>query len=143
MSTIHADPALAEAPRDKGQAIWRGLRGRCPNCGQGRMFRAFLKVNDTCPVCGEELYHQRADDAPPYVTMFIVAHVTVALLLSFEGFWPEAPFWFEALVFCVLTAVLSLVLLPRIKGALVAWQWSLRMHGFGHPAPLDRSAPVL
>jgi uncharacterized protein (DUF983 family) len=143
MSTTSFQPAAAEAPRDKALAIWRGLRGRCPACGEGRMFRAFLKVNDACPVCGEELHHQRADDAPPYVTMFIVAHVIVTLLLGFEAFWPEAPFWLEALTFCVLTAALSLVLLPRIKGALVAWQWSLRMHGFGGAAPADRSAPVV
>lgn len=120
-----------EDARDKLRALGRGLRGRCPACGEGRLFRAYLKVDDTCPACGEELHHQRADDAPPYVTMFIVAHVVVTLVLSFEVFWPAAPVWLEALIFCLMASVLSLALLPRVKGLLVAWQWSLRMHGFG------------
>ena len=119
------------APRDKLQAVGRGFLGRCPACGQGAMFRAYLKVADHCPACGEDLHHQRADDAPPYVTMFIVAHVIVTLILSAEAFWPEAPFWLEATGFCLAAGLLSLVLLPRVKGALVGWQWSLRMHGFG------------
>ncbi len=129
MTIVSATP-VAE-PRDKLLAITRGFRGRCPACGEGAMFRAYLKVADHCPACGEALYHQRADDAPPYVTMFIVAHVIVTLILAVDAAWPDAPAWLEALVFCVMTGLLSLVLLPRVKGALVGWQWALRMHGFG------------
>ncbi|MCW6508058.1 DUF983 domain-containing protein [Lichenifustis flavocetrariae] len=143
MSTSYPTALMDEPPRAKLQALWRGFRGRCPQCGEGAMFRAYLKVNDTCPHCGAELHHQRADDAPPYVTMFIVGHVIVSLLLTFEVFWPEAPFWLEALVFCGMTAALSLILLPRVKGAFVALQWSLRMHGFGEAAPMDRSSPAI
>lgn len=129
MTTIVPNHAI-HPPRDKLQALWRGFWGRCPECGEGRMFRAYLKVNDACPVCGEELHHQRADDAPPYVTMLIVCHVIVALLLAAESLW-EAPFWLEATVWSAATILLCLVLLPRVKGALVALQWGLRMHGFG------------
>jgi uncharacterized protein (DUF983 family) len=144
MTTMIGDGLTVEPPRDKIQAVWRGFLGRCPNCGKGHMFRAYLKVNDRCPVCHEELYHQRADDAPPYVTMFIVAHVVVALLLSVEAVWVDAPFWLEAVIFSIVTVLLSLVILPRVKGALVALQWSLRMHGFSSTTDhIDRSAPVL
>lgn len=102
------------------------------------MFRAYLKVADHCPACGEDLHHQRADDAPPYVTMFIVAHVIVTLILSADVLWPDAPAWLEATGFCLAAGVLSLVLLPRVKGALVGLQWALRMHGFGERAPSRR-----
>ena len=121
----------ATEPRDKLRAVWRGALGRCPACGRGAMFRAYLKVADQCSACGEDLHHQRADDAPPYVTMFIVAHVIVTLILSVEAMWPEMPFWMEASGFCAAAGLLSLVLLPRVKGALVGWQWGLHMHGFG------------
>lgn len=50
--------------RPTGQAMWRGTRGLCPSCGQGKMFRGYLKVSDHCPNCDEELHHQRADDGP-------------------------------------------------------------------------------
>ena len=55
---------------------------KCPACGKGAMFNAYLKVNDRCPACGEELHHHRADDAPPYFTMLIVGHIVVALVLA-------------------------------------------------------------
>ena len=98
------------------------------------MFRAYLKVNDRCPACHEELHHQRADDAPPYVTMFVVGHIVIALLLAAEIMMAEVPLWLEVLIWSAVTVMLSLVLLPRIKGAFVGLQWSLRMHGFGAAA---------
>ena len=121
------------AQRDIGIAVRRGFLERCPNCGKGRLFRAYLKVVDACPVCSEELYHQRADDAPPYITMLIVGHIVVAGVLAAEEAWPQSPMWLGAIIWIWLTFVLSLLLLPRVKGALVGYQWALRMHGFGGP----------
>ena len=120
----------ANAPRDKWRAMWRGFRGRCPNCGEGRMFNAYLKVADACDRCGQELHHHRADDAPPYFTILIVGHVVGALLLAVDEIDPDLPMWIHMIVWPALVIILSAALLPRIKGALVALQWALRMHGF-------------
>lgn len=106
-----------------------GLKGRCPRCGKGRLFTGFLKVNDTCPNCGEELHHHRADDAPPYVVMFVVAHVVVGVMLWLE-IVHAPPMWLHAAIFLPLTVAMSLALLPPVKGALVGLQWANRMHGF-------------
>lgn len=130
MSQVLPDVAAA-APRDLGLAVRRGFIGRCPNCGRGKLFRSYLKVNSRCPVCNEDLSHQRADDAPPYLTMLIVGHVIVAGVLAAEDMFPQSPLWLDALIWLWLTVLLSLALLPRIKGALVGYQWALRMHGFG------------
>ncbi|MEZ5818286.1 MAG: DUF983 domain-containing protein [Hyphomicrobiaceae bacterium] len=111
-------------------ALLRGAVGRCPACGEGRMFTSYLKVADTCAHCGEALHHQRADDAPAYFTMVIVGHVVVAGLLSVEKLFAP-PTWLQMAIWLPMTLVLSLVLLPIIKGMLVALQWALRMHGFG------------
>jgi uncharacterized protein (DUF983 family) len=116
--------------RDVGLAMWRGMRGRCPNCGRGHLFRAYLKVTDSCPVCQEELYHQQADDAPPYFTMAIVGHIVIALVLVVEVTFHPA-IWVHLALWVPLTIVLSLLLLPMVKGALVGLQWANRMHGFG------------
>ena len=126
--------AVADSgPRNVGLAIRRGFMGRCPKCGEGRLFRAFLKVNAACPACGEDLSHQRADDAPPYITMLIVGHVVVAGVMAADDVWPTSPLWLDALIWLWITFVLSMALLPRVKGALVGYQWALRMHGFGGP----------
>jgi uncharacterized protein (DUF983 family) len=132
--------ASAEAPPERPvqQAVLRGAACRCPACGRGRIFSSYLKVEDTCRNCGEVLRHHRADDAPAYFTMVIVGHVIVAGLLAVEqAFAP--PTWLQLAIWLPLTAVMSLLLLPIVKGSLVALQWALRMHGFG--AGLDPAAP--
>lgn len=122
------------AHRAKMQAMKRGFLGRCPSCGEGHVFRSYLKVRESCEVCGEALHHHRADDAPPYLTILIVAHVMGALLVTILGTWDDIPLWVNFILWPGLVLGLSLSLLPRIKGALVALQWALRMHGFGGDA---------
>jgi uncharacterized protein (DUF983 family) len=109
--------------------LWRGFRSRCPNCGKGHLFRAFLKVTDRCEVCGEEFHHHRADDFPAYLVIIIVGHIVVPLVLHVE-FTYAPPLWVHAALWVPLTLFLSLVLLQPVKGAVVALQWSLGMHGF-------------
>jgi len=111
-------------------AIKRGWRQRCPKCGVGPMMKGFLKVRDECSVCGEALHHHRADDGPAYLTILIVGHIMAPLiLLVFVKFRPEPVVM--ATIFTVGCVALSLYLLPRLKGAIVAIQWSRHMHGFG------------
>jgi uncharacterized protein (DUF983 family) len=107
----------------------RGLLGRCPCCGKGRMFGAFLKVKDKCEVCGEELHHHRADDFPAYIVILIVGHVLVPAVLSVEtNFAPS--YWVHLMLWLPLTLILALGLLQPVKGAIVALQWHMGMHGF-------------
>lgn len=115
--------------RDYFQAMKRGALLRCPNCGEGKLFRSYLKVVDECPVCHEEMHHHRADDFPAYIVIFIVGHVVVSLLLAVEMAY-QPSYWTHALLWAPLTIGLALVLLPPVKGAIVGLQWSLRMHGF-------------
>lgn len=125
-------PATAE--RATGQAMRRGAMGRCPACGKGRLFSRFLKVADHCPDCGEAMHHQRADDGPAYLTILIVSHLGAPLLLACYMAWrPSAMTMIYS--FGLGAIVLSLLLLPRIKGAMVGLQWARRMHGFGLGEP--------
>ncbi len=117
------------AERSVWQSLSRGARLRCPSCGKVKIFRAYLKVNDICPNCHEELHHHRADDAPPYFTMLIVGHVIVGGVLALEQSHAP-PTWVHAAIWLPLLLIMSLALLPPIKGALVGLQWALRMHGF-------------
>jgi uncharacterized protein (DUF983 family) len=123
-------PGAEVDERPVGPALMRGWRRRCPGCGAGPMLRGYLKVRDTCPVCGEELHHHRADDGPAYLTILIVGHVMAPLILWAFTRWRPDPMTLAA-VFSVGTVGLSLFLLPRLKGVLVAMQWAKRMHGFG------------
>lgn len=132
MSPPHSHHGATDRPT--GRAMLRGALGRCPACGEGRLFRSFLKVADQCPACAEALHHQRADDGPAYLTILLVSHLGAPLLLaSFVAWRPSAMtmIW----TFGLGAVVLSLLLLPRIKGAMVGLQWARRMHGFDTPQP--------
>ncbi len=111
----------------------RGIAQKCPACGKGHMFRSFLKVADTCKHCGEELHHHRADDAPPYFTMFIVGHIVVPGVLVMEKLW-HPPLAVHFSVWTIATLALTVALMPAVKGAIVGLQWALRMHGFDYAA---------
>jgi uncharacterized protein (DUF983 family) len=105
--------------------LWRGVKGRCPNCGQGGLFRKYLKVQTICETCGHDNGQYPADDAPAYFTILLVGHVIVAPMLIFKFIlvWPVA--WVLGLTLPAL-AVASLVVLPRVKGAVIGVQWALK-----------------
>jgi uncharacterized protein (DUF983 family) len=119
-----------EDDRPLGRAIARGLACRCPACGSGALLEGYARVRPACPDCGEALHHQRADDGPAYLTILVVGHLLApAIMAVYFGFRPEP--WVMIALFVPLCVGLSLFLLPRFKGMLVAIQWSRRMHGFG------------
>ncbi len=101
----------------------------CPSCGSRTLFSSYLKTSRACTTCGEELFHHRADDAPPYFTIFIAGHIILPLLMTVELLY-EPPLWLHFTIWLPLTIILSLALLPVVKGALVGFQWALKMHGF-------------
>jgi uncharacterized protein (DUF983 family) len=118
--------------RDVGafEASRRGLAGRCPACGTGRLFGRFLEVRDACESCGAELHHYRADDLPPYLVILIVAHVAGFGIFTAETRFDDVPLWFHLALWPALTVVLCLALLQPVKGAVVGLQFGLSMHGF-------------
>ncbi len=103
-----------------------------PLAARARCYTRYLKVADRCPACAEELHHHRADDAPPYFTILIVGHFIVAGVMFVEEYF-HPDYWLHILMWFPLTIGLSLLILPRVKGALVGLQWALRMHGFRRP----------
>lgn len=138
---IHDAGSRPEA-RDWRVAIRRGLLGRCPNCGKGRLFRGFLKSVDRCQACGEALHHQRADDLPPYIVITIVGHIVVGGLVLAEKYaeWSMA---LHMTVWLPLTLILSLGLMQPVKGGVIGLQWAMRMHGFDTDSPRPERQPGL
>jgi uncharacterized protein (DUF983 family) len=109
--------------------VWTGLKrgvlGQCPNCGVGKLFRSYLKVDPICAACGHDNAQYPSDDAPPYFTILIVGHVLVAPVLCFSFIltWPVG--LVLALTLPSIMA-LTLLLLPRVKGAVIGVQWAIK-----------------
>lgn len=110
------------------QPLIRGALGRCPNCGYGRLFSRYLKVVDQCSICGESYGHFRADDAPPWLTILLVGHITVPIILAIERA-VNPPAWFGFAVYPPIVALLTLLLLPRCKGLILAVLWKTKAEG--------------
>lgn len=115
--------------RDVWNAMARGMRGRCPKCGEGKLFKAFLKVDDRCAHCGQDFTHHRADDLPAYLVIIIVGHIVVPIALWIETNYSPAVA-LQLAIYLPITLIASLVLLQPVKGAVVGLQWAFRMHGF-------------
>ncbi len=101
---------------------------RCPNCGKGRLYRAYLKVVDTCSECGHELGEYRSDDGPAYFTILLVGHLVVAPMLILSFIW-KAPLTVVLPLVLVALALITLSVLPRVKGVLVGLLYSLGTTG--------------
>ena len=120
--------------RDVWTSMKRGFRGRCPRCGEGKLFRAFLKVDNNCSVCNLDFTPHRADDLPAYLVIVIVGHLLVPIILWIETDY-SPPVWLQLSIYLPFTVVASLLLLQPVKGAVVGMQWALRMHGFDEQNP--------
>ena len=101
-------------------ALGRGAIGRCPACGKSAMFQGFLRVRGACPCCAAPLGQVRADDAPPYFVIFIVAHVVIGAQLLLEQHAALGMLG-EAAILLPLTVGLAVGLLRPVKGATLGW----------------------
>jgi uncharacterized protein (DUF983 family) len=110
---------------DKKQTILRGLKLRCPQCGEGKLFHGYISQHKACSACGEELGHIRADDAPPWATILITGHALVPSLVYF-GEYPLFNVWVEIGISCLIAMIIAGLILPRAKGAFIAILWMMQ-----------------
>jgi uncharacterized protein (DUF983 family) len=113
---------MPKPERRLGQALHRGLRGRCPACGKGRLLRNYLTPNPTCGACGEDLSRYQAADFAPYLVTFLVGLIFTPLTLVMSGDRANDFTLPSLLLAAVACAVL---LLPPIKGAALALLWAV------------------
>jgi uncharacterized protein (DUF983 family) len=139
---FRAEATLPDLRNETVEALMKGFRGYCPACGKGRMFRAYLKVADNCPACGEELHHHRADDFPAYLVIVITGHILVPIVLAVETIFAPS-MWLSIPLWLTVAASVSAGLLQPIKGAVVALQWQLGMHGFEESRKMTELEPTV
>ncbi|MFC0205684.1 DUF983 domain-containing protein [Novosphingobium soli] len=111
------------------QALLRGVRGRCPRCEEGGLFRKWLKPRERCPACALDLTPQRADDFPAYVAMLVTGHLLAPLIIALSLDYALGPLAMMAIL-VPLALVMMLGMLQPAKGGIIATQWWFGMHGF-------------
>jgi uncharacterized protein (DUF983 family) len=121
-------PGSEKVSRPIRRSLWRGFRKRCPNCGEGPIFRRYLKFVASCGHCGEALGHIRTDDFAPWLTILLLGHILVPSLGTIDFLWSPA-LWVILLVAVSLGFALALVLLPYSKGFCLGLMWALGLSG--------------
>ena len=109
-------------------AARRGILGRCPACGEGKLFRAYLKQVDNCAACGEAFGHIRADDAAPWLTIILVGHIFLPFAFLVNVDW--MPLWAAMSMWSLCFAAIALAILPRAKALFIAVLWHTRAPGY-------------
>lgn len=102
--------------------IARGLRGRCPRCGEGRLFRGFLGLRPNCESCGLDFGFADAGDGPAVFVILIGGFIVVFAALVTEILY-RPPYWVHAALWLPLILLVTLVPLRSIKGLLIALQY--------------------
>jgi len=99
-----------------------GMRGRCPRCGEGKLFSGFLGLQPRCQACGLDFSFVDAGDGPAVFIIMIVGFIVVGLALFVE-FTFAPPYWVHAILWIPLVLGLSIGLLRPLKGFLIAQQY--------------------
>jgi uncharacterized protein (DUF983 family) len=99
-----------------------GLTGRCPRCGEGKLFDGFLALRERCSVCGLDYSFADAGDGPAVFVMFIAGFIVVGLALATEIKYAP-PVWVHAALWLPLILLVTLAPLRLIKGLLIALQY--------------------
>ena len=99
-----------------------GLRGRCPNCGEGTLFDGFLKFARACEGCGESFDLEDAGDGPAVFVIFITGFIIVPLAIAFQ-FITDAPYWLTLVIWIPILVIASLALLRPLRGIMFNLQW--------------------
>jgi len=125
-----APPPGGAAPHSGAPLARVALLGRCPRCGQGRLFEGLLTVRPGCAVCGLDLRAQDAGDGPAVFAILIVGALAVigALMLEVRV---EPPLWVHALLWPAVVLPVSVWLMRVLKAGLIALQWKHRRDTVG------------
>ena len=102
--------------------IATGLAGRCPRCGQGKLFDGFITVAPSCRVCGLDFAFADSGDGPAVFVMLLAGFIIVGAALLVEVYY-EPPYWLYLVVFLPLTLIVCLGMLRPFKGVLIALQY--------------------
>ncbi|MBK8176233.1 MAG: DUF983 domain-containing protein [Rhodospirillales bacterium] len=108
-----------------GQTLARGLRCRCPRCGQGRLFDGFLTVTAHCRTCGLGFGGHDAGDGPAVFAIFILGFGVVGIAAAVEVAYAP-PLWVHAVLWTPLILGGGLLLLRPLKGLMIALQHHYR-----------------
>lgn len=103
--------------------ILTGVLGRCPRCGEGRLFDGFISLDQSCSSCDLDYGFADSGDGPAVFIMLIVGFLVVGLAIYTEiNYRPD--YWVHAVLWLPSILILSAGFLRPLKGILICFQYS-------------------
>ena len=121
--------AAPTLPATFWQTALRGIAGKCPRCGEAKLFRKWLKSVDCCANCRQDWTHHQADDFPAYIAILVTGHLLAPLIIMLSADFELGPGAMAAILVPLAVAMMLGMLQPA-KGAVIAAQWWHGLHGF-------------
>lgn len=128
---------MTDQPSGGRLPIGRGLMGRCPRCGEGKLFNGFLTLRPACDKCGLDYSFADAGDGPAVFVILIGGALVVMAALFTEVVY-QPPYWLHAALWLPLILMVTLLPLRMIKGLLIA----LQFHHKAAPGELHRKGEM-
>jgi uncharacterized protein (DUF983 family) len=113
---------MTHQPASSSNPILNGLAGRCPRCGEGRLFQGFLALAPKCDVCELDYHFIDAGDGPAFFVMTFSGFIVVGAALIVEVVY-QPPYWVHAVLWIPLILVTTLLPIRPLKGLLIGVQY--------------------
>ncbi|WP_207480673.1 DUF983 domain-containing protein [Arenibaculum pallidiluteum] len=120
--------------------FWLGVRGLCPRCQKGHIFKGFLTIAPKCEVCGLDFAFADPADGPAFFAMSIVSFPLVGLAAWLE-ISVGIPLWLNLLITLTLVVGGCCALLRPLKGWLVCAQYINKAEEGRLTRPEDKAPP--
>lgn len=130
-------PVPVSQPTTVWASIGRGLRGRCPRCGQAKLFARFLKPA-ACKNCLADWTGTQADDFPAYISILVSGHLLAPIVIALGSDGRLSSTMMIAIIL-PLAALLTISLLQPAKGTVIALQWWFDLSDVTRCRPEDSS----
>jgi len=113
----------AHYPEQSVMAV--GMAGRCPRCGEGRLYKSLLRPVDHCAICGLDMSFAEEGDGPAVLVILLLGGIVAGLALAFETLF-HPPVWLHVIIWLPVTFALSIYFLRAMKGIMIASQYKTK-----------------
>jgi uncharacterized protein (DUF983 family) len=117
-----------------------GLKGRCPECGEGKIFTGLLKIGPGCEACGSKFVDDDAGDGPAVFVIFIVGIFIIPMALAFH-FLAKAPMWLTMMIWVPIIIMVCLYLLRVMRAVMFNLTWVNKNNKTRNMEPSGRQVP--
>ena len=120
-----------------GVLMRRGMRRRCPVCGQGRLFRQWVRMVPSCPRCGLVFGRIPGHWLGSWFLNICVVQTAVVLILiiGVAATWPEPPMWTIGSAVALAAVIVPLYFFPFSRTIWTAIDLAMRPLEFDDGVP--------